>query len=110
MFRNFLVIMLIVVGVMQGIAIGNIDFAEASGQSGEPMVTAELVAASTDCCDKAGIISNIPTFCQLDCKALIPLGQQEIGNTQIGYEWKRDDNHNSYAGHVDVGPPKSWFS
>ncbi len=107
MFRILLVISFIFVGALQGIAIGNVDLAEFETSSVEIQTLVEIETSQTDCCEDSRIIDNIPTFCKLDCKALLPLGLLAVGDAAKKHEWNLADAHNSIASLVDLGPPKS---
>lgn len=107
MFRILLVICMITVGTVQGIAIGKVDISWSDKGNAEFILSDSQTSEQGECCDTNRIIDNIPTFCKLDCKAVVPLADVTEGRVPQKYAWKLTDDHNSVAIRVELGPPKA---
>ena len=102
----FIVAMLVVV-TLQGVSQGKIVLAETDRGAAAVVTFLDENNTGESCCEGNLLIDSIPTFCKVDCKALVPLFSHRCERSHAVHAAALVAQPADYRQFVDLRPPIS---
>ncbi len=107
MSRIVFILVFVLMGVQQGFARSTIDLGQFEPAVIVNLETAASASLTQDCCDEIEVSEDRQSFCNADCKALLPLAILKPHTTTHDHAWDLPATRVSIKGSVDLKPPKS---